>query len=119
MTVLVFTSFVPVIQILIVTLNGAILYPFSVLIESKDVFESFVLSIDGFISLLGLVFFYKSKKLFWVVLSAIFTVLFLLPFMVFVFGYIETELYFLQNLLAGFSVGLILLFFALLKKYSI
>jgi len=100
------------------TLNGAVFYLFSLLIESEDVVKSFIL-IDGFISMLGLFFFYKSKKLFWEVLSAIFTVLFLLPFMVLVFGYIETELYFLQNLFAGFAVGLILLFVALLKKYSV
>ena len=116
MAVLVLTSFLPLIHILIMTLNGGIMYLFSVLYGSKELVSKFLLAIEGFISLIGLILFYKSIKMSWRIFSVIFTVLFLLPLMVYIFEFIETDLYFLQNLVAGFAVGLILLVVALLKK---
>ena len=92
------------------------MYLFSVLYGSKELVSKFLLAIEGFISLIGLILFYKSIKMSWRIFSVIFTVLFLLPLMVYIFEFIETDLYFLQNLVAGFAVGLILLVVALLKK---
>lgn len=116
MGVLVLTSFIPIIQILIMTLNGGIMYLFSLLLGGKELVGNFLLVIEGFISLIGLILFYKSIKLSWRIFSVIFTLLFLLPLMVYIFGFIESDMYFLQNLVAGFVVGLILLVVALLKK---
>jgi hypothetical protein len=116
MGVLVLTSFVPIIQILIMTLNGGIMYLFSLLLGGKELVGNFLLVIEGFISLIGLILFYKSIKISWRIFSVIFTLLFLLPLMVYIFGFIETDMYFVQNLVAGFVVGLILLVVALLKK---
>lgn len=116
MGVLVLTSLLPVIQILIMTLNGGIMALFSMLLGSKELVSNYLLAIEGFISLLGLILFYASIKISWRIFSAIFTVLFLLPLMVYIFEFIETNMYFLQNLVAGFAVGLILLVVALLKK---
>ncbi|MBS3921722.1 MAG: hypothetical protein KGZ37_01065 [Nitrosarchaeum sp.] len=115
MGVLVLTSFLPFIQILILTLNGAIIYPLYSIADTDEIFSRYIFIIDSLISLLGLIFFYLSIKKSWRIFSAIFTVLFLLPLMVLIFGFIETDMYFLQNLVAGFAVGLILLFVALLK----
>ncbi|MBY5952863.1 hypothetical protein KUV23_17915 [Algoriphagus marincola] len=116
MGVLVVTSFIPIIQILILTLNGGIMYLFSLLLGGKELVGNFLLAIEGFISLVGLILFYKSIKISWRIFSVIFTLLFLLPLMVYIFGFIETDIYFVQNLVAGFAVGLILLVVALLKK---
>lgn len=116
MGVLVLTSFIPIIQILILTLNGGIMYLFSLLLGGKELVGNFLLAIEGFISLVGLILFYKSIKISWRIFSVIFTLLFLLPLMIYIFGFIETDIYFVQNLVAGFAVGLILLVVALLKK---
>lgn len=116
MGVLVVTSFIPIIQILILTLNGGIMYLFSLLLGSKELVGNLLLGVEGFISLFGLILFYKSIKILWRIFSAVFTVLFLLPLMVYIFGFIETDMYFVQNLVAGFAVGLILLAVALVKK---
>ncbi|MEZ4774761.1 MAG: hypothetical protein R3D00_16370 [Bacteroidia bacterium] len=116
MGVLVLTSFVPIIQIMIMTLNGGVMYLFSMLFGSKELVSNFLLAIEGFISLIGLILYYKSIKISWRILSVIFTVLFLLPLMAYIFEFLETDTYFLQNLVAGFAVGLILLVVALLKK---
>lgn len=116
MGVLVVTSFIPIIQILILTLNGGIMYLFSLLLGSKELVGNLLLGVEGFISLFGLILFYKSIKILWRIFSAVFTVLFLLPLMVYIFGFIETDMYFVQNLVAGFAVGLILLVVALVKK---
>lgn len=118
MGVLVVTSFIPIIQILILTLNGGMMYLFSLLLGGKELVGNYLLAIEGFISLVGLILFYKSIKKLWSIFSVIFTLLFLLPLMVYIFGFIETDIYFLQNLVAGFAVGLILLVVALLKKNS-
>ncbi len=116
MGVLVITSFLPLIQILVMTLNGAIMYPLYSMADSDEIISKYIFIADALMSLIGLVIFYVSNKMSWRVFSAIFTVLFLLPLMVLIFGFIETDVYFLQNLIAGFAVGLILLAVALLKK---
>jgi len=116
MGVLVLTSFLPLIQIIVMTLNGAIIYPLYSIADSDEIASRYIFITDSLMSLIGLVLFYVSIKMSWRIFSAIFTVLFLLPLMVLIFGFIETDMYFLQNLVAGFAVGLILLVVALLKK---
>src|SRR5690606_9599243 len=116
MGVLVLTSFLPLIQILIMTLNGAIMYPLYSIADNDEIASRYIFIVDTLMSIVGLVIFYKSNKLSWRVFSAIFTVLFLLPLMVLIFGFIETDVYFLQNLIAGFTVGVILLVVALFRK---
>lgn len=117
MGVLVLTSFLPLIQILMMTLNGAIIYPIYTIADNDDNVSRYILITDSLMSLLGLILFYLSFKMLWRIFSAIFTVLFLLPLMILIFEFIETEAYFLQNLVAGFAVGLILLLVALLKSF--
>jgi len=116
MGVLVLTSFLPLIQIIVMTLNGAIIYPLYSIADSDEIASRYIFITDSLMSLIGLVLFYVSIKMSWRIFSVIFTVLFLLPLMVLIFGFIETDMYFLQNLVAGFAVGLILLVVALLKK---
>lgn len=114
--VLVFTSFLPIIQILIMTLNGAIVSPSFAIANNDKTAVQYIYIFNSLMSMIGLILFYKAIKITSRMLSAIFTVLFLLPLMVLIFGFIETDVYFLQNLVAGFAVGLILLVVALLKK---
>jgi hypothetical protein len=116
MGVLVLTSFLPLIQILIMTLNGAVVSPLFATANNDKTAIQYMYIFDSLMSLIGLILFYKSIKTSWRIFSAIFTVLFLLPLMVYIFGFIETDMYFVQNLVAGFAVGLILLVVALLKK---
>jgi hypothetical protein len=116
MGVLVLTSFLPLIQILIMTLNGAVVSPLFAIANNDKTAIQYMYIFDSLMSLIGLILFYKSIKTSWRIFSAIFTVLFLLPLMVYIFGFIETDMYFVQNLVAGFAVGLILLVVALLKK---
>lgn len=116
MGVLVVTSFIPIIQILIMTLNGGIMILFSLLVDDKELSRNFILAIEGFISLIGLILFYKSTKILWRIFSVILTLLFLFPLMVYIFEFIVTDKYFVQNMVAGFAVGLILLIVTLFKK---
>ena len=116
MGVLVLTSFIPIIQILIMTLNGAIVSPLYAITNNDKAAVQNIYIFDSLMSLIGLILFYKAIKITRRILSAIFTVLFLLPLMSYIFGFIETDMYFAQNLVAGLSVGLILLVVALLKK---
>jgi hypothetical protein len=116
MGVLVLTSFLPLIQILIMTLNGAVVSPLFAIANNDKTAIQYMYIFDSLMSLIGLILFYKSIKTSWRIFSVIFTVLFLLPLMVYIFGFIETDMYFVQNLVAGFAVGLILLVVALLKK---
>jgi hypothetical protein len=116
MAVLTLTSFLPLIQILVMTLNGAIYYPLYSIADNDEIASKYILIGNSLMSLLGLILFYVSIKIAWRIFSVIFTVLFLLPLMVLIFRSIETDVYFLQNLVAGFVVGLILLVITLLKK---
>ena len=115
MGVLVFSSFLPLIQIILMTLNGAVIYPLYVIAHNDEIASRYIFIADSLMSLIGLTLFYLSTKNSWRILSAIFTVLFLLPLMVLVFGFIETDVYFLQYFVSGFTVGLILVVVVLLK----
>lgn len=115
MGVLVFSSFIPVIQILIMTLNGAVIYPLYFAAANDEIASSYIVIINSIMSIIGLTIFYLSQKKLWEISSAIFTVLFLLPLMILVFGFIETDIYFLRDLISGFVVGLVLIAVVFLK----
>lgn len=116
MAVLVLTSFLPLIQIFVMTLNGAIMYPLYSIADSDEIASKYIFVTNSTMSLIGLILFYVSNKMSWTTVAAIFVVFFLFPLMGLIFGFIKTEMYFLQNLVAGFAVGLILLVVALLKR---
>lgn len=116
MAVLVLTSFHPLIQILIMRLNIVFIYPLYSITENYEITRKYIFIANSLMSLLGSILFYVSNKMSWKIFSAIFAVLFLLPLMVLIFGFFETKTLFIQNLVAGFAVGLILLIVALLKK---
>lgn len=116
MGILVLSSFVPIIQIVILTLNGAILSPLYAIASNDKVAIQYIYFFNFLISFFGLVLFFRASKISLIILSAIFSVLFLLPLATYIFGMIVTDLYFVQNLVSGFVVGLILLIVALLKQ---
>lgn len=116
--VLVVSSFLPLIQIMLMTLNGAIMYPLYAMAETDEIASRYIFIADSLMSLIGLTLFYISVKMSWRIFSAVFTVIFLLPLMVLIFGFIETDVYFLQYLVAGFSVGLVLLVVAILRNHT-
>ncbi len=116
MGILVLTSFIPIIQILIMIFNGAIVSPLYAITNNDKTVVQYIYIFDFLMSLIGLILFYKAIKITRRILSAIFTVLFLFPLISYIFAYIETDMYFAQNLFAGLSVGMILLVVALLKK---
>lgn len=98
------------------TLNGAIVSPSFAITNNDKAAIQYIYIFDSLMSLIGLILFYKATKISSRIFSVIFTVLFVFPLMVLIFGFIETDMYFLQNLVAGFAVGLIFLAVALLKK---
>lgn len=116
MGVLVLASFVPIIQIVIMTLNGVLVSPLFAISNDNKTAIQYIYFFDSLMALIGLILFFKVNKIQWRIFSAIFAVLFLLPLMVYIYGAIETEMYFAQNLVSGFTVGLILLIVALFKK---
>lgn len=116
MGILVLSSFVPIIQIVILTLNGAILSPLYAIASNDKVAIQYIYFFNFLTSFFGLVLFFRASKISLIILSAIFSVLFLLPLATYIFGMIVTDLYFVQNLVSGFVVGLILLIVALLKQ---
>lgn len=116
MGILVLSSFVPIIQIVILTLNGAILSPLYAIASNDKIAIQYIYFFNFLISFFGLVLFFRASKISLIILSAIFSVLFLLPLATYIFGVIVTDLYFVQNLVSGFVVGLILLIVALLKQ---
>lgn len=119
--VLVISSFIPLLQIMTMYLNGAILYIIGKLIGSDGHAIRYVA--NAMFSLIALGFFYKSRKTIWKVFSAIFVLIFSLPLFAYVFEneVSEDPYYFLPMMLAGLAAGIILVFVGLLKsrKYSI
>ncbi len=116
MSILVFSSFIPLIQITLLTINGAIIYPLNFIVDSNDITYIHIFIFNSLMSITGLIFFYKSHDHLRTLFTVIFTVLFLFPLMVLALDFIKTEVYFLQNLIAGFFVGLIFLIIGILKK---
>ncbi len=116
LSALVLTSFVPVIQILLMHLNGAILYVVGKLIGSEaDAIQYFV---NSLFSLIVLVFFYKAKKTIWKIFSVIFSIIFLLPMITYSLYNLfdEDSYYLLPMLLSGLATGIVLIIIGILKK---
>ncbi|SIO55601.1 hypothetical protein [Chitinophaga niabensis] len=116
--ILVVSSFVPIIQVLILTANGAFLSLFT----SSD--TKIILLINGIAFLLMLVLFYFAKTTAAKVFSIFGFLLFFLPLFFYSTGDLfidETgnlrleNLYFLQFLLAGIAAGVLLTVIELMK----
>lgn len=104
LVILVLSSFVPVLQALILTANGA----FVSLFTSSD--DNVILLVNGIGSLLMLVLFYLSKSTVAKILSIAGVLLFFVPFLFYATEkFINTEkFYFLQFLIIGIIIGVIL-----------
>lgn len=114
--VLVFSSFVPLLQIMTMYLNGSILYIIGKLTGRDG--QEIQYATNALFSLIALVLFYKSRKTIWKVFSAISALVFLLPLFVYTFEnqVSEDPYYFLPMMLAGLAAGIILVFAGLLKS---
>lgn len=111
---LVITSFVPVLQILLMYLNGVIIYVIMMLIGEG---ESIQYLANSLLSLVSLVLFYKAQKTWWKVCSAVLAVSFFLPlFTYYLGGKVSEDYYFLPMMLAGLASGITLLIIGLLKS---
>lgn len=114
--VLVFSSFVPLLQIMTMYLNGSILYIIGKLTGRDG--QEIQYATNALFSLIALVLFYKSRKTIWKVFSAISALVFLLPLFVYTFEnqVSEDPYYFLPMMLAGLAAGIILVLAGLLKS---
>ena len=112
LTILVLSSFIPVLPILILTANGAILSLFT----SHD--TNIILFVNGVATLLMLLLFYLSNSLIAKVLSTTGVVLFFIPFLFYATeNIISTDkYYFLQFLIVGIITGLTLLTIGIIKN---
>ncbi len=116
--ILIATSFIPLIQILLFQLNGLIFYPVTVLLPDKGIY--LIMAVNGVMSVYSLILFYKAKTIKLRIIAVLVLTTFLLPlFMLFSENIIAEEPYFLQILLGGLLIGLLLLIVALLKSYTI
>lgn len=112
LAILVLSSFVPVLQVLLLTANGA----FVSLFTSAD--DKIILIVNGVGSLLMLVVFYLSKSTLAKILSIIGVLLFFVPFLFYATEKaISTEkFYFLQFLIIGVITGVILAVIEAIKR---
>lgn len=103
--VLVLSSFVPVIQVLLLTLNGAFLSLFT----NSD--SKVILLVNGIGSILMFVLFYFSSSLFTKILSLLGVLMFFIPFLFYATEkLISTEkYYFIQFLIIGIITSLFLI----------
>jgi uncharacterized protein YqgC (DUF456 family) len=103
--VLVLSSFVPVIQVLLLTLNGAFLSLFT----NSD--SKVILLVNGICSILMFVLFYLSSSLFTKILSLLGVLIFFIPFLFYATEkLISTEkYYFIQFLIIGIITSLFLI----------
>lgn len=110
--VLVLTSFIPVLQVMIMYLNGAILSLFN----SENDKVHFI--VNSVFTILLLTLFYFSKNILAKVFLALGVILFFLPLLLYATANtINTErYYFLQFLIMGFIVGGVLFLIELLKS---
>ena len=114
---LVATSFIPLVQILLFQLNGLLFYPVTVWLPEKGIYV--IMMINGVISVLSLLLFYRAKTKRLRIIGALVLTVFLLPLFIFLSENIVSEdPYFLQLLLGGFIIGLLLAILALLKDLS-
>jgi hypothetical protein len=109
------SSFVPVIQILLIYLNTALVYPITRIAGTDSMAVHYIT--DGLLAIVTLFSFYYSKKTIWKIISAIGFTLFILPMLVYategVFN--EEDKYYLRFMLFGIIVGIPLILVGLLK----
>ncbi|NDK56028.1 hypothetical protein [Pontibacter fetidus] len=75
------SSFVPIIQILLIYLNSALVYPITI-IAGTDIMAVHYVT-DGLLAIVTLFSFYYSKKTIWKIFSSIGFTLFMLPMLVY------------------------------------
>ncbi len=109
--ILVLSSFIPVLQVLILTVNGAFVSIFT----SSD--SKVILLVNGIASLLMFVLFYFSNSTITKVISVLGLLLFFIPFLFYATEkIISTEkYYFLQFLIIGIITGVTLLIIEMIK----
>lgn len=109
---LVLSSFVPVIQVLLLTLNGAFLSLFT----NSD--NNVILLVNGIGSILMFVLFYFSSSLITKLLSLLGVLIFFIPFLFYATEkLISTEkYYFIQFLIIGIITGLFLITIEYISK---
>jgi hypothetical protein len=110
--VLVLSSFIPVMQVLILTLNGA----FVSLFTSSD--NGVILLVNGIGSLSMFLLFYFSSSLFTKILSLLGVLMFFIPFLFYATEkLISTEkYYFIQFLIIGIITSLLLISIEYISK---
>lgn len=113
--VLIISSFVPVLQILILLLNGAIVSLFIPLLKLNDDIAMFWM--NALASLVFLAIFYKTQRMGQKILFSLAFILFFLPFLFYSTEHIfrDSEYYFLQFLLTGVVAGGILFLIEMYK----
>jgi hypothetical protein len=104
-TVLVLSSFIPVLQVLILTLNGAFVSLFT------NDGSKIILIVNSISSVIMFVLFYLSSSITAKLLSLLGVLLFFIPFLFYITeNQISTEkYYFIQFLIIGIITGLILI----------
>ncbi|PIV95132.1 MAG: hypothetical protein COW44_00615 [Flavobacteriaceae bacterium CG17_big_fil_post_rev_8_21_14_2_50_33_15] len=115
--VLVLSSFIPVLQITILSLNGGVIYLFEMIFGNS---ESLLYIINAVFAFVFIVAYYYSSKRFIQLLTTLCFVFFSLPLLMYstenIFS--ENNPYYLQFLVIGLITGLILLFIAYWKHYK-
>lgn len=112
--ILIVSSFIPIVQVLVLTLNGGILYAISqpLGVDSTEI----IYSVNIVLSIVFILLFYLSDKLIGRLFSALATIIFLLPLLFYATeNLISEEIYFLHFIIVGFIVGVVLIFTTLLK----
>ena len=112
--VLIVSAFMPILNILVMYLNAALIYVFG------DGWDAHIW-MNLLLSVVVLVLFFKSEKESYSILFGILSVLFLMPFFLYLFEnkFSEDAPYFLQSMVGGLITGLILVIAELSKKASI
>lgn len=113
--VLMISAFIPVLQVLILTLNGGFLYLFEM--TSKTDTSLLQYAVNAFCGVLLLILYFLSKKTIARVLTAIGVVFFVLPLLMYSFEntFTEDRPYFLQFMVIGLLTGFILLLVSYFK----
>lgn len=114
-TVLLVSSFIPILQILIMQVNGAVLYVFNVFFTDVGFMQY---GVNGIIAATVLFIYFGSRKLAWKIGSAIFATIFILPLITYSLENVidEESFYFLSFMIAGVGTGFVLLVVGFLKE---
>jgi len=114
--ILAVSSFIPVLQIILLHLNSFIAQPIGMLLGKND--NIGIYGVNGFSSLLMFVLFYFSNSIATRVLSLLGILLFFIPFLFYATeNIISTDkYYFLQFLVIGIVTGIFLLLVEIMKS---